>query len=332
MSERKPIFYDEERRRWRRTRLALEIAGGFFTVVLVVFLLNVGRKPELPDILRPDTRAGLHAIRTKVKAKPVRRGRERKIATLGKVPQDYDPLRAAFYVGDDYTSLASLQLHYRDLDLLIPEALHAVSLDGKLVADQDPKLAAFLQSLQSRTPAVDMQVMSMVNNYDAKTGVWCPPDMLKMLADPAARQYLAKQLEEFADAEHQAGIVVDFESLPKSSQMDFQHFTHDLAADLHAGNLKLMVALPAADWSYDYKYFASQADAIILMNYDFHWPSSAPGPVVAQDWFVRNINNILKIVPPEKIVMGIANYGYDWPAKSKLDPNPVAQAVTFQQG
>ena len=62
MSERKPIFYDEQRRRWRRTRLALEIAGGFFTLVLVVFLLNVGRNPDLPDILRPDTRAGLHAI------------------------------------------------------------------------------------------------------------------------------------------------------------------------------------------------------------------------------------------------------------------------------
>jgi hypothetical protein len=102
------------------------------------------------------------------------------------------------------------------LDLLIPEALHAVSLDGRLDADQDPKLAAFLQSLQSRTPPVDMQVMSMLNNYDAKNGVWCPPAMLTMLANHAARQSLAKQLEEFADAEHQAGVVVDFESLPKA--------------------------------------------------------------------------------------------------------------------
>ena len=30
--------------------------------------------------------------------------------------------------------------------------------------------------------------------------------------------------------------------------------------------------------------------------------------------------------------MGIANYGYDWPAKSKAVPHPVAQALTFQQG
>ena len=27
MAEGKPIFYDEDKRRWRRTRLALEVAG-----------------------------------------------------------------------------------------------------------------------------------------------------------------------------------------------------------------------------------------------------------------------------------------------------------------
>src|SRR5208282_3952757 len=139
MPERKPIFYDQERRRWRRTRLALEIAGGFFTLVLVIFLLNVGRNPELPELLRPDTHTSLRTIRARVKPKTYR-GRKRKVAALGKVPQNYDPLRAAFYVSDDYTSLASFQLHYHDIDLLIPEALHAVSLDGKLDADQDPKL------------------------------------------------------------------------------------------------------------------------------------------------------------------------------------------------
>jgi peptidoglycan-N-acetylglucosamine deacetylase len=331
MAERKPIFYDQERRRWRRTRLALEIAGGFFTLVLVIFLLDVGRKPDLPEILRPDARAGLHAIRTKVRLRPVRQGRKKRIATLGAVPQGYDPLRAAFYVSDDSASFASLQQHYRDLDLLIPEELHAVSKDGKLDAETDSKLAPFLQGLEKRTPPVDLQVMPMVNNYDAKANVWCPPSMLQMLANPAARENLAKQLEEYADAEHQAGIVVDFESMPKSSMTDFEKFTHDLSGDLHARNLKLMVALPAADWSYDYKYFGTQADAIILMNYDFHWPTSPPGPIAPQDWFVRDIQNMVKLVPPQKLVMGIANYGYDWPEKSKKAPNPAAQGLSFQE-
>jgi cellulose synthase/poly-beta-1,6-N-acetylglucosamine synthase-like glycosyltransferase/spore germination protein YaaH/peptidoglycan/xylan/chitin deacetylase (PgdA/CDA1 family) len=330
MPERKPIFYDQERRRWRRTRLALEIAGAFFTLVLLIFVLNIGRNPELPEILRTDTHAGLHAIRWKPK-KPVR-ARRRKVAALGKVPQSYDPLRAAFYVSDDYTALTSLELHYKDLDLLIPEALAAVSADGNLEVDSDPKLAAFLQSLQARNPPVDLQVMAMVNNYDAKTNVWCPPTMLQMLANPVARARLATQIEEYADAQHEPGIVVDFESMPESSMQNFQQFIHDLSVALRAKNLKLMVALPAADWSYDYKYFAAQTDAIILMNYDFHWPTSSPGPIAPQDWFVKNIDNMVKLVPPDKLIMGIATYGYDWPVKKKNGPQPVAKAISFQQG
>jgi peptidoglycan-N-acetylglucosamine deacetylase len=327
MPERKPIFYDEQRRRWRRTRRILEITGGFFTLALIIFLIDVGRKPELPDILRADTRAGLRAIHLK-KAKSIRPGRRKKIAALGRVPQNYDPLRAAFYVSWDSNSIASLELHYHDIDLLIPEALHAVSPDGRLDVEQDPKLVAFLQTLHAR--GVELPVMSMVNNYDGKD--WLVKEMVEMLERPASRERLAKELAQFAVAQHEPGIVVDFELVPKAAQENFQHFIHDLAAALHAGNLKLMVALPAADWDYDYKYFASQADAIVVMNYDFHYPSSAPGPIAPQDWFVRNTENILKLVPPDKIVMGIANYGYDWPAKTKAVPHPVAQAVTFQQG
>ena len=56
------------------------------------------------------------------------------------------------------------------------------------------------------------------------------------------------------------------------------------------------------------------------------------GPIAPQDWFDATSTTFVKIVPPEKIVMGIANYGYDWPAKTRDHPHPVAQALTFQQG
>ncbi len=330
MAERKPIFYDEERRRWRRTRRALEIAGGIFTLILIVFLVNVSRKPDLPQILRPDVGEGLHAVRTVARLRPPARPRLQRVAALGKIPEGYAPVvRAAFYVSDDAMSFTSLQQHYRDIDLLIPDLLHAVKADGSLEVDRQEKLENFLETLQRRN--VKLPVMTMVNNYDDASG-WCPPGFLQMLASGPARARLARQIEQYASSQHQPGIVVDFESLPDTSQKDFQAFVHDLYSDLHANNLKLMVALPAADWSYDYKYFASQSDEIILMNYDFHWSSSAPGPIAPQSWFQTNIDNILKIIPARKIVMGIANYGYDWPAKTKQDPKPIAEPISFQEG
>ena len=231
MPERKPIFYDEQRRRWRRTRRFLELAGGFFTIVLIIFILNVIRNPDLPDILRADTHGTLHAIRGRLKPKSVRPGRKHRVAQLGKIPQNYDPLRAAFYVSWDSTSLASLQAHYHDLDLLIPEALHAVSPDGRLDVDQDPKLVNWMQSIKAK--GVELPVMSMVNNYDGKD--WKVEEMAEMLARPASREKLAKALEAFANSEHEPGIVVDFEEVPQESQENFQHFIHDLAVALALG-------------------------------------------------------------------------------------------------
>ncbi len=347
MPERKPIFYDQERRRWRRTRLGLEIAGGFFTLVLIIFLVDVGRKPDLPDILRPDIHGGLHPIRGRVKAKPAHpRGRKRKLAALGKVPQNYDPLRVAFYVPYDPNSLASLQLHYHDIDVLIPETLHSLNADGTLGVVTpdgkfhpvppdghlsivpDPKLAAWFESSGTELP-----VMGLMNNSDGT--VFQSDKLAVVLTTPAARQRLIQTAVLYTQAQKQAGIVLDFESIPDANQKDLTKFIEELGKALHSASptsLKLMVALPAADWNYDYKSISQHCDAIILMNYDQHWQTSPPGPIAAQDWFVTNIANILKIVPKEKLVMGIGNYGYDWPAKSKKVPNPVAQVVTFQQG
>lgn len=55
MSQGKPIFYDEKRRRWFFTRRALEIGGALFTLLLLTFFLSVLRKVTLPSLLLPST-------------------------------------------------------------------------------------------------------------------------------------------------------------------------------------------------------------------------------------------------------------------------------------
>jgi peptidoglycan-N-acetylglucosamine deacetylase len=328
MTERKPIFYDHKRVRWRRTRRVLEVSGALFTLLVMVFLFDVARQPNLPALLLPESRPLLHAIHERVrataKARPApRHGRKRRVAALGTVPQKYDPLRAAFYVSWDANSLASLQKHYRDLDVLIPEELHAVSPDGSLMEDSDAKLDNWLAAAK-----VELPLMPLVNNYDGS--VWRVKEMTEMLAKESARRHAAAGLVSYAKSHHDPGIVVDFEEVPDGSQGNFRTFMKELGEGLHAAGLKLMVALPAADWSYDYAHIAAASDAIILMNYDEHWPTSPPGPIAAQDWYTLNIRNILKIVPADKIVMGIPNYAYDWQVKSKKNPQPVAEPLSFQ--
>jgi len=339
MKERGPIFYDAERVRWRRTRRVMEVTGALLTLLLAYFFVTIAASVDLPAELLPDAKPGYHALRTKKNAKtlPVREGRHRRVANLGKVPASYDPLRAAFYVSWDANSLASLKKHYKDIDLLMPEELHTVTPEGALtIVDyeryqtvqaspmeaiallKDDKLHQWMKSAN-----IEMPIMAQLNNYDG--AVWRVKELVVMLRNPVARRTLIQNTVEYAVQTHEAGIVVDIEEVPDASQPHFREFIGELAPALHAVGLKLMVALPARDDAYDYEYFGKQCDAIVLMNYDQHWLTSPPGPIAAQDWFVENLRQVLEVVPAQKIVVGIANYAYDWSEAPKKTTEPAEE-------
>jgi cellulose synthase/poly-beta-1,6-N-acetylglucosamine synthase-like glycosyltransferase/spore germination protein YaaH/peptidoglycan/xylan/chitin deacetylase (PgdA/CDA1 family) len=291
------------------------------------------------------TRPIYHSVKKKL-LKPVvfREGRHKRVANIGQIPAKYDPLRAAFFVSWDPNSLASLKKHYKDIDLLMPEQLHAVTADGAItVVDyernqtvkaspaealsrlQQDKLHQWMRSLN---PPVELPMMGLLNNYDG--AVWQVKEMAQLLANPASRSRLITDATQYAVAAKQAGIVVDFEEIPDESQDNFQKFIGQFAPALHAVGLKLMIALPARDDSFDYEFFGKETDAIILMNYDQHWLTSPPGPIAAQDWFAENLRQVLEVVPAQKIVVGIANYAYDWTETSKKE-KPHSEEFSIQE-
>src|SRR5277367_4993674 len=181
MKERRPIFYDEQRVRWRRTRRVLEISGALLTLLLAYFFVTIAVSVELPAGLLPSTNPGLHALKLKKKAPPVREGRQRRVSHLGTIPASYDPLRAAFFVSWDPNSLASLRKHYKDLDLLLPEQLHAVSADGAItIVDYErgqrtdkctPEQAVAILKYDKlhvwmKSANIELPMMGLLNNYD----------------------------------------------------------------------------------------------------------------------------------------------------------------------
>src|SRR6202041_1355022 len=213
----------------------------------------------------------------------------------------------------------------QDLPVLIPESLAAVTSVAELtIVDyeryqtvkaspeeaisllKDDKLHRWMKSAN-----VELPMMALLNNYDGQ--VWRVNEMVQMLANQEARHGLVREVVEYAVEGHQSGIVVDFESIPDPSQANFREFVSELGSALHGVGLKLMVELPARDDSYDYKLFGKECDPIVLLNFDQHWVSSPPGPIAAQDWFVENLRQVLQVVPAQKIVVGVANFAYDWP-------------------
>ena len=90
--------------------------------------------------------------------------------------------------------------------------------------------------------------------------------------------------------------------------------------------MKLYVAVPPHSNEYDYPSIAAAADGVVLMNYDEHYPGAESGPVASQDWFVQNLNFAKSVIPQDKIICAIANYGYDWVQKPKKGSLPAGGA------
>src|SRR5438046_1664127 len=267
MKERGPIFYDAERVRWRRTRRVMEITGVLLTILLAYFFVTIAVSVELPAGLLPDTKPGYRAVKSKKKP-ATREGRRRRVANIGKLPATYDPVRAAFFVSWDPNSLASLKKHYREIDLLIPEQLHAVSADGAMtIVDYEhgqnrvkaspsqavallkqDELHQWLQTMKSLNPPIELPMMGLLNNYDGVQ--WRIPEMVGMLASPASRQRLVSDVTQFAVQSHEAGIVVDFEEVPDTSQANYRQFASELGQAPHPAALKLRLPLPARDAPY----------------------------------------------------------------------------------
>ncbi len=331
MPQSKQVFFDPDRKRWRRLRLIIDGSVILVTLLLVLFVLSVLRGSSVPGVALPEVKKPYHALKPDQKRKPPRRvntHRKTKQPASQVVLNSDEGIRGAFYVQWDAASFASLKEYYPQIDLLFPEWLHVLTDDGRLqavtemntlydVMDEtgkahlvDEKVMAYLKSEKAQT-----EVFPLVNNFDPVVNKWNPDLTAKFMADPAARQRFRHELMTFLATDQYKGITLDIEAYPESSRDDYRQLVQELSSDLHDQGMKLYIAVPVNDRDFDYSNIAQLSDGLILMNYDQHYPGGDPGAVAGQDWFVKNMQDALKVIPKQKIICAVANYGYDWAMK-----------------
>jgi len=328
----KQVFYDPERKRWGRLRWLFNVLGVVITTLVLFFIVTVGFQAEkLPPLLMKEQKRSLRALKEREHRKrTVVKGTHRKTkARPSEVELNAEEgIRAAYYVTWDATSFVSLKEYYPQIDLLFPEWLHVITPDGSVqglnpgnqlvpvvengsVHPVDDKVMPFL-----RAEKASVEVFPLINNFDPIRQVWMK-NVGDFLNDPAARQNFRKQLLVFLKSDRFRGAAIDFEEIPLQAQPGFEALIAEVGEDLHSRGMKLYVNVPVADKDYDYASLAANSDALVIMNYDQHQTTSAPGPVAAQDWFVSNLRQAIKDIPRNKIICGIGNYGYDWAVSSK---------------
>src|SRR5271166_4031946 len=134
----KQIFFDPQRKRWKRLRRILDVTAVISTLVLAAFIFNVLRNQHLPELLLPTPKHNYKALPDRAvllrgaKARPARRKTARKPS---EIPFNTgEGLRAAFYVPYDEASYSSFKEHVHQIDMLFPEWLHVDAPDGTLLA------------------------------------------------------------------------------------------------------------------------------------------------------------------------------------------------------
>jgi cellulose synthase/poly-beta-1,6-N-acetylglucosamine synthase-like glycosyltransferase/peptidoglycan/xylan/chitin deacetylase (PgdA/CDA1 family) len=335
-----PVFYDARRARWKRLRRLTDALVVALSALIISFVYTTLRDERLPELLFSPQKRAFRALKENEKEKA--RERQKKLASRShrksklaasevKLNQE-EGIRAAFYVPWDAASFSSLRDFARQIDLLYPDWLHVLTSDGRLqgVDDQTNKFFDVVQNNRAR-PVDDrvmpflkeedpaMEVFPMVNNFD---GTEWAGGITDFLNSPEARARFRRQVAIYLSSDRFRGLMVDFEAFPKVGQPGYVALLNELSQDLHARGMKLYVSVPAHNEEFDYQAIAAPADGVVVMNYDEHYPGAASGPVASQDWFADNLKFAVKVIPRDKIICAIANYGYDWVLKSKKKKLP----------
>src|SRR5208283_51199 len=132
------IFFDPERKRWKRLRRILDTAAVVSTLVVAGFIFNVLRNQHLPELLLPIPKHNYRALPERPillhapkNQRPARRKTARKPSDIPL--NSGEGLRAAYYVQDDEASYSSLKEHVNQIDMLFPQWLHVDSPTGTLM-------------------------------------------------------------------------------------------------------------------------------------------------------------------------------------------------------
>lgn len=150
----------------------------------------------------------------------------------------------------------------------------------------------------------------------------------KLLSDTAKQITLLNTLIPLLKGRNADGVNFDLETVSVSQRDNLVKFMRRAASMIKAEipGAEISMATPAVDWSgsWDLQKLSDICDYLIIMGYNYYWSSSSTAgpvaPLAGETYSVsKSITTYLNAgVPPEKLMLGVPWYGYDWPVSSAV--------------
>ena len=315
------IFHDPSGRRGRRAGIAAVAAAMGVVGVLVAFVMTLALAPYIPQMSFRDPRVytALHAARV---AKAARKSPPvwTRVPRPGhKLGQGEKPLNVAFYVSWDETARQSLAANIDKIDIVAPQWIALANAHGDITVTNDGKADAII-ARAARRPSV-MPVI-----FNARDKLWDGKQADDLLNDPVARKALVQHLVDFASKRGYSGYILDLENLSPRGLKAYPSFIAELNRAMDPTGREVWATAPFDDADWPLRAMADAGDSLVLMAYDEHYWTGDPGPAASQGWFDQHLARTMKGLDPNKVVVALGAFGYDWTKGAKG-----ADAVTFHE-
>lgn len=157
------------------------------------------------------------------------------------------------------------------------------------------------------------KVWALVNNSFDK-------DLTRqILNSPYTQDRVIKQLLVYSSLYNLDGINIDFENVYMEDKDRLTAFIERITAALKLQGVTVSVDVTVPDgsdnWSkcYDREKLAEFVDYVMVMTYDENWAAGTKsGSVASIGWVEQGVNNMLRQVPAEKLLLGLPFYTRQW--------------------
>jgi spore germination protein YaaH len=161
----------------------------------------------------------------------------------------------------------------------------------------------------------------------------------EMMRDETLADRTIAHVVAYAVAYDLDGINIDFENMYLRDKDAFTAYVAKLSAALHRVGkwVSVDVTVPwgSDQWSrvYDRPALSKLVDYVFLMAYDEHWAASpTAGSVASRDWVVRGIEESLKLIPREKLILGMPLYTRIWEETGSVaSPKVSSSTLSYQR-
>nr|WP_122012908.1 LysM peptidoglycan-binding domain-containing protein [Maliibacterium massiliense] len=170
----------------------------------------------------------------------------------------------------------------------------------------------------------------------------------RVLSEVTSAGAVIAQAEEIVLAKGYCGVDVDFEYVFAEDRLALAAFLRQLAMRMHALDREVFAALAprvsATQQStlvsgHDYEAVGGAVDAVLLMTYEWGYAAGPPMAVAPYDKVREVLDFAVTQMPAGKILLGVPNYGYDWPlpyvpgqSRARSLSNVAALALAMEQG